>query len=116
MKLSCNPCRNSLVTDSVPEQFSESYHLLKLKNNSGLNIPSAGTVKVIGAVEQCIRWTMNVASASHPCKLDTVDHVVRADIGGADILDLGQHIVDIQSGIDNHHYILISMIVSVFFT
>ena len=45
-KLSCDVCRASLVRDAVTSSFDESYHLLALKNNGGLVIPSQGTVKV----------------------------------------------------------------------
>lgn len=45
-KLSCDVCRASLVRDARPASFDKSYHLLALKNNGGLVIPSQGTVKV----------------------------------------------------------------------
>lgn len=115
-KLSCNSCRSSLVTDDAPQEFSQHYHLLRLKNSGGLMIPSGGTVKVIRSAERCIRHLMKVDTASHHCHLDRVDHFVRADIGHEDIFELGQHIVDTQSGVDNHHYQLISLLVSLFYT
>ena len=45
-KLSCAVCRWSLVRDAVPSSFDKNFHLLTLKNNGGLVIPSLGTVKV----------------------------------------------------------------------
>lgn len=45
-RLSCNVCRWSLVRDAVPASFDKNFHLLTLKNNGGLVIPSLGTVKV----------------------------------------------------------------------
>ncbi len=45
-KLSCDVCRASLVRDARPASFDKNYHLLTLKNNGGLVIPSQGTVKV----------------------------------------------------------------------
>ena len=44
-KPSGDVCRASLVRDAVPSSFDENYHLLALKNNGGLVIPSQGTVK-----------------------------------------------------------------------
>ncbi|XP_056468125.1 uncharacterized protein LOC130406521 [Gadus chalcogrammus] len=43
--LSCVVCCSSLVTDTVAVPFDQSYHLLELRNNGGLMIPSKGTVK-----------------------------------------------------------------------
>ena len=45
-KLSFAVCRWSLVRDAVPSSFDKNFHLLTLKNNGGLVIPSLGTVKV----------------------------------------------------------------------
>ncbi|RXN16700.1 THAP domain-containing 6-like isoform X1 [Labeo rohita] len=42
-KLSCDVCRASLVTDAASAIKDQSYHLLSLKNNGGLVIPSEGT-------------------------------------------------------------------------
>lgn len=53
-KLQCNMCCASLVKDTVPTSFYQSYHLLALKNNGGLVIPSEGTVRVVRAAEQVI--------------------------------------------------------------
>lgn len=54
-KLSCDVCRASLVTDALHASFDESYHLLTVKNNGGLMIPSEGTVKVVRSAERFIR-------------------------------------------------------------
>ncbi|KAK5921393.1 hypothetical protein CgunFtcFv8_025102 [Champsocephalus gunnari] len=42
-KLSCDVCRASLVTDAASASKDKSYHLLTLRNNGGLVIPSEGT-------------------------------------------------------------------------
>jgi len=54
-KLACDVCRASLVADAVPASFDQNYHLLLLKNNGGLMIPSEGTVKVVRSAERFIR-------------------------------------------------------------
>ena len=66
-QLSCDVCFNSLVCEAVPASFCDSYHLLTLKNNRDLLIPSIGTVKVIRAAEHCIRRSTNTSSAAHQC-------------------------------------------------
>ena len=53
-RLCCDVCRASLVKDAIPASFDESYHLLQLKNNGGLMIPSDSTVKVVKAAERVI--------------------------------------------------------------
>uniref|UniRef100_A0AAV2KFC7 DNA transposase THAP9 C-terminal domain-containing protein n=1 Tax=Knipowitschia caucasica TaxID=637954 RepID=A0AAV2KFC7_KNICA len=109
-KLSCDVCRASLVRDAVPSSFDESYHLLALKNNGGLVIPSQGTMKVLRAAERVIRR----ASTLQAPKLSTVTHIVREEIGTEDVFLLGEHIEETQYGIDNHHSNLLSLAVSVF--
>ena len=109
-KLSCDVCHASLVRDAVPSSFDESYHLLALKNNGGLVIPSEGTVKVLRAAERVIRH----ASARQAPKKSTVTYIVREEIGTEDIFQLGEHIEETQFGIDNHFSNLLSLVVSVF--
>ncbi|KAK1895547.1 DNA transposase THAP9 [Dissostichus eleginoides] len=98
-KLSCDVCRASLVRDAVPSSFDESYHLLALKNNGGLVIPSKGTVKVLRAAERVIRQ----ASTRQAPKVSTVTYIVREEIGTEDVFQLGEHIEETQFGIDNHY-------------
>nr|XP_033947312.1 uncharacterized protein LOC117452698 [Pseudochaenichthys georgianus]XP_033947313.1 uncharacterized protein LOC117452698 [Pseudochaenichthys georgianus] len=109
-KLSCDVCRASLVRDAVPSSFDESYHLLALKNNGGLVIPSQGTVKVLRAAERVIRQ----ASTRQAPKVSTVTYIVREEIGTEDVFQLGEHIEETQFGIDNHYSDLLSLVVSVF--
>ena len=52
--LSCDVCRASLVTDASAVPFDQSYHLLELRNNGGLMIPSKGTVKVSKNIHQLL--------------------------------------------------------------
>ena len=53
-KLSCEVCR--AVTAAVTSSFDQSSHLLELKNNGGLMIPSQGTVKVVKQKDQILFW------------------------------------------------------------
>ena len=110
-KLTCDTCRCSLVSNAVPTSFADSYHLLQLRNNGGLVIPSPGTVRVITIAERYIRRMTNIRSASHQIKASQIKHLVKAEVGSEDIFQLGQHINDTRNGIDNHHFELLSLIV-----
>ena len=73
-KMTCDVCRASLVTDAVavPVTFDQSYHLLELRNNGGLMIPSKGTVKVSKNIHQLFLYTQlafcptMIHSPTHP--------------------------------------------------
>ncbi|XP_078018867.1 uncharacterized protein LOC144458909 [Epinephelus lanceolatus] len=106
-KLSCDVCRGSLVTDAVPTSFDQSYHLLTLKNKGGLMIPSEGTVRVVRSAERFIRQSTLGQAA-------LISEFVWAEIGSEDVFFLRGHIQETQFGIDNYHFVLMSLIVSVF--
>ena len=109
-RLSCDVCRASLVTDAIYSSHDKSYHLLVLKNNGGLMIPSEGTVKVVRAAERVIRQVH-----SGQAKVSVVIHVVHHEETGTDDVSLlGEHTGDTQFGIDNHHSNLLKLVVSVF--
>ncbi|XP_029923395.1 uncharacterized protein LOC115370508 [Myripristis murdjan] len=114
-QLSCDVCRASLVTDAASAVKDQSYHLLCLKNNGGLVIPSEGTVRVVRAAEWVIRQASSFRQ-SHPIKLLEVVYIVRKRIGSEDVFVLGEHIGDTQHGIDSHHHMLLTLVVSLFFT
>ena len=109
-KLSCGACRASLVTDAARASFDESYHLLTLKNKGGLMIPSEGTVKVVRSAERFIRQRASGQAVS----VSVIQQFVRADIWTDDVFLLKEHIQDTQFGIENHHFALLSLVVSVF--
>ncbi|XP_059932034.1 uncharacterized protein LOC132475066 [Gadus macrocephalus] len=108
--LSCVVCRASLVTDAVAVPFDQSYHLLELRNNGGLMIPSKGTVKVVRAAERAIRQH---SSGKAPDEV-VVAHFVREEIGTEDVFALGSHVQESQFGIDNHLSLLLSLVVCLY--
>ncbi|XP_073729978.1 uncharacterized protein [Misgurnus anguillicaudatus] len=114
-KLSCDVCRASLLMDAESASKDQSYHLLTLKNNGGLVIPSAGTVKVVRAAEWVVRQAVADSRRSQPIKLLEVLYMVRKRIGGEDVFLLGEHITDTRYGIDSHHHTLLTLVVSLFF-
>ena len=105
-KLSCDVCHASLVTDAASAIKNQSYHLLSLKNNGGLVIPSEGTVTVVQAA--------STFKKSQPIKLLEVMYIVRKRIGSEDVFVLGEQISETQYGIDSHHHTLLTLVVSLF--
>ncbi|KAI2660034.1 DNA transposase THAP9 isoform X1 [Labeo rohita] len=80
-KLSCDVCCASLVTDAASAIKDQSYHLLSLKNNGGLVIPSEGTVRVVRAAEWVIRQASASFKRSQPIKQLEAMYIVRKRIG-----------------------------------
>ena len=98
-QLSCGVCRASLVTDAASAIKDKSYHLLTLKNNGGLVIPSEGTVSVVRAAEWVIRQANS--KRSKPIKMLEVLYMVRKRIGSDDVFLL-------------HHHTLLTLVASLF--
>ncbi|KAK7144229.1 hypothetical protein R3I94_010598 [Phoxinus phoxinus] len=108
-KLSCDVCCASLVTDAASAIKDQSYHRLTLKNNGVLVIPSEGTVRVVRAAEWVIRQASGSTRRSQPIKLLEVVYIVRKRIGSEDVFVLGEHIGEMQYGIDSHHHMLLKL-------
>ncbi|KAL2094202.1 hypothetical protein ACEWY4_008921 [Coilia grayii] len=87
-KLGCDVCRESLLTDAASAKNDESYHLLCLKENGGLVIPSEGTVRIIRAAESVIRQAS--FRQSRPIRLLEVVSMVRSRIGTEDCVPIFQ--------------------------
>ena len=73
-------------------------------------IPSEGTVKVVRSAERFIRQRASGQAVS----VSVVKQFVLADIWTDDVFLLKEHIQDTQFGIENHHFALLSLVVSVF--
>ena len=73
-------------------------------------IPSEGTVKVVRSAERYIRQSVSGQAVS----VSVIKQFVRAEIGSDDVFLLKEHIQETQFGIDNHHFSLLSLVVSVF--
>ena len=78
-------------------------------------IPSEGTVRVVRAAEWVSRQASASCRRSRPIKLFEVMYIVRKRIGSEDVFELGEHIGDTQYGIDSHHHMLLTLVVSLFF-
>lgn len=102
-------CRASLVTAAVPLSFDPSYHLLELKNNGGLISPSEGTVKVVRVAQHVIQ-----SSKEQGVSVPFVNPFVWAETGSEGVFLLGEHFAETHFGNENHHFMLVSFVVSVY--
>ena len=117
--LSCNSCRVSLVSESLsPSHYKESFHLLHLKQNGGLVVPSDACIHVILTTEKHIRQIQgdHMQYVNKNLSLLRLQTKVIGDIGKGDIFDNPQHALDTQNGIENHHFSLIRLLVSTYYT
>ena len=95
----------SLLTDAVHASFDHSYHLLTLKNKGGLVIPSGGAVKVA---------SQRQSTSGRAVKVFLISQFVWAEIGSEDVFFLGgAQSGKKEFGIDNRHFVLMSLVVSV---
>lgn len=114
-KLRCDDCRAALVCTVVPGHTKRIYHLLTLKNNGGLVVPSTGAASIVHLAEKCIQRLMNIHSVKNICSFTRVLMMVREMVGERDILDMRVHIIDTQHGIDNHFTTLLSALVETYY-
>lgn len=103
------------ISDPASAIKDQNYHLVSLKNNGGLVIPSEWTVRVVRAAEWVIRQASASCRQSQPIKLLEIMYIVQKRIGSEDVFELGEHIGDKQYGIDSHHHMLLTLVVSLFF-
>jgi hypothetical protein len=111
--ITCDICRVSLISQEIPRSFDRSYHLLKLKNNGGLVIPSRGVIVIIENAEKAIRQlSMN---PMRNCKFQNILIFVKKMIRNEDLLGLDQHATESQHEIDNHFFDLLRSIVKAYY-
>jgi hypothetical protein len=113
-KLDCTVCQTKIVCEASPSTSEFGYHLLQLKNKGGLVIPSDAAVKVVLSAERYLRLLSDIKSATGQINTKKLVTLVKIHIGSEDIFKLGDHVVESQFGIDNHHYRLITLMVSTF--
>ncbi|XP_029471724.1 DNA transposase THAP9 [Rhinatrema bivittatum] len=116
-QLGCDHCRWALVTEARPQDFRSAYHLLRLKHNGGLLIPSPGSVRTVLAAERAL-WHMLRVRRHGPKRITNrlrLQHQVLSEIGNRDVFDLREHVVLTESGIDNHHYQLLRLLSSSYY-
>jgi len=118
-KIACDSCRPSLLAQTsqhpINQYFEGMFHLLNLKDKGGLVVPSQGVVLLLLAAEKAIRRLQNVTSARSVCEKKAVVYTVKREYGCLDPLNLGEHILETQTGVDNHFYDLMEILIAVYF-
>lgn len=115
-RISCDTCRKCLVTEERPKDFTNAYHLLELKDSSVHFVPSEGTTRAVLTAQRVFRHMLRFVSPKHLFIPLLIEHEVLSKIGNRDIFNLKQHILETESGINNHHYQLIRLLTSIYYT
>ena len=110
-QINCVTCQSTLISPAIPIHSGHSFHLIEIKNNGGLVIPSSGVVTIIHLTEKAIQQLMNIHSIKNTCSFRHILTRVREAVGSQDILLMGDHIINTQHGIDNHFTSLLFTIV-----
>lgn len=79
-------------------------------------MPSTGVVYICRTAEKVIRQMIGISKASNVITTKSLVCRVLSSLGSGDILDMGQHIVDTQDGIDNHHFLLVRRVIDGYLT
>ncbi|KAJ1164579.1 hypothetical protein NDU88_005015, partial [Pleurodeles waltl] len=114
-RISCDTCRNCLVTEGRPSDFTNAYHLMQLKGSGVYFVPSEGTTKTVLAAQRVVRHMLHFVSPTNISILLLIEHEVLSNIGNKDVFNLKQHILETESGINNHHYQLIRLLTSIYY-
>ena len=115
VNIDCGLSKASLISSPSDIRHEQMYHLLELKDNGGLVIPSQGIVDMLLSAKKAIRREMNIHSAKQIPPQSKIVCIVKAEFGAADPLKLGQHIIESQDGIDNHYLDILEMMVKTFY-
>lgn len=112
--ISCDVCRTRLVSTTPSIKYQSSFLLLNIKNCGGLTIPSDGVIDIIMSAEKHLRLITSVHKVHHTVSEILLRKCVLADVG-PDCLCLHEHAIETSSGIENHYFDLVSIIVNIFF-
>ena len=113
-KLKCSECRHLLV--DAENVSAPTCSFLKLKNNRGLVVPSAGVVRVVQLCEQHFRRLTCVDQPVHAIARlgEKLQMAVLCDVDYNNIFSSTDHCADTLQGIDSHISSLIRQIVRFF--
>ena len=109
--LTCTLCRESLVTEILPSQYASSCHLLRLKYNGSLIVPSVPCTLIIRTTEQQIRRLCSVDYIEPAITLVRVQTNVVAELGSNCFVCKEKHALETQVGIDNHNLSIVRTLV-----
>ncbi|XP_004913093.2 DNA transposase THAP9 isoform X2 [Xenopus tropicalis] len=115
-QLTCNQCRLALVTNSMPQDFRNAYHLLQIKDSRSYFVPSNGTIKVIFLAEKSLNFMLKDGSFRHKHACHFLEYSVLSLLGSADVFELKEHASQTAGGIDNHYFDLLRLITWLYYT
>ncbi|KAG8576965.1 hypothetical protein GDO81_010033 [Engystomops pustulosus] len=114
-QLSCNKCRWALVSSNPPQDFTSAYHLLQVDGGIAHFVPSNGTHRTVQIAEKELHYMLKYGRWKHRISALMLEHHILTILGPTDIFDLKDHILQTGLGIDNHHFQLLRLIVSVYY-
>ncbi|XP_068129723.1 uncharacterized protein [Hyperolius riggenbachi] len=112
-QLSCNKCRWALVTEQHPQDYLTAYHLLPVKDSAAHFVPSHGTIKAVQTAEKEL-YHMLKCNSKTSTSAHMLQHRVLLALGSTDIFHLKEHILHTEMGINNHHFLLVRLVTSVY--
>ncbi|KAM9311759.1 DNA transposase THAP9 [Gastrophryne carolinensis] len=114
-KLACNKCRWALVKSPRYCSLTSAYHLLQVQDGSVYFVPSVGTIRTVQTVERELRHLLNCGDPLHSISELWLQHHVLLTLGSEDLFYLQEHIIHTEQGIDNHHFLLLRFITSLYY-
>ena len=90
------------------------YSLIRLRDHGGLIPTSAGLIRIICEAERQLRNYMSIQSVNHRISPLHLKLAVQGTMNKCDVLDMADHASQTQTGIENHHDILIENIIALF--
>lgn len=104
----------SLVACSPSVFYKEAFQLLNVKNLGKLQLPSDGVIRVLMSAERNLRQLTDTDHVNRSCCKLALQSRVLGDVG-TDALELAEHAAETTSGIDNHYYDLVRLLVSIYY-
>lgn len=115
-RVTCEICKEALLLQPGISRYATSYFFLELKTNGGLVKPSEGVVSVVVAAERHLRQISSITKLPKKSQQKHLEVRVLSELGNLDIFYMGDHVLESQEGIDNHHLSLIRSIIQHFCT
>jgi hypothetical protein len=114
-KLTCTNCRELLVSTEQSKIYKESFILLETKQCGGLITPSDFCITTILLAEKHLRNMGNIHNIMHCIsQLKLQRNVIKEICNTNKLFNAERHMIETQSGIENHIYSVIREMVSVF--
>ncbi|OCT89211.1 hypothetical protein XELAEV_18017828mg [Xenopus laevis] len=116
IQLTCNQCRMALVTEGMPQDFRNAYHLLQIKHCRSYFVPSDGIIKVILMAEKRLNLMLKDGNFKPKYACHLLEYHVLSLLGSVDVFQLNEHTAQTAQGIDNHYFDLLRLITLHYYT